>query len=406
MNRPIWDHLLLFSVLAAGLVAARPVPVRAADEATEALPASTDKNPFALLLSQDAAKEPNQSQPPLVTSLPELRLETVVLKFLDAKSLKAALDPLVLPYGRIAVNEKSNSVVVCAVAEDIDRVVSQIRQADQMPSQVTVEVVILDVKLTDDTEVGVNWDLLSTDLEDFAYRQNFTDRRLSAVEPSSANLGTAIAYNTLGLGGEFGVISGSVRHVLHLIQQKRDVEILATPRALVVSGQSATIRAVEEIPYKEIIDTAAGGAAALTSTEFKEVGVTLQVQATVTDGNNIFLVVDTQQSVKTGMTEAGVPVVDTREANTSLLLQNGRSAAGGEDQTSGPDSDSRRPARDRCAVQERQYGDLTFRTRRASVSSHLPGRRGARQDRGQGRCLAVAQPAPRGSHPGRREAGV
>jgi len=112
--------------------------------------------------------------------------------------------------------------------------------------------------------------------------------------------------------------------VIHTIQQKREAQILASPRAMMLSGQSATIEAVEEIPYREIMDTAQGGAAALTSTQFKDVGVTLQVTATVTDGNNIFLKVETTHNVKTGQSESGIPVVDTRRANTSLLLKDGQ----------------------------------------------------------------------------------
>lgn len=88
-----------------------------------------------------------------------------------------------------------------------------------------------------------------------------------------------------------------------------------------VSGQSANIRAVEEIPYTEVTGTAQGGSNALTSTQFKNVGVNLQVTATITDDNDIFLTVDTEQNVKTGESTKGVPVVDTRKANTSLLLK-------------------------------------------------------------------------------------
>jgi type II secretory pathway component GspD/PulD (secretin) len=131
-------------------------------------------------------------------------------------------------------------------------------------------------------------------------------------------------FNTVGAGGDLSLISGTIRHVLHAIQQRRNVEILASPSTLVVSGQSATIKAVEEIPYEEVMDTAQGGAAALTTTEFKEVGVNLQVSAVVTDGNNIFLTVDAEQNVRTGESAKGVPVVDTRHATTALLLQNGQ----------------------------------------------------------------------------------
>jgi len=182
----------------------------------------------------------------------------------------------------------------------------------------------MDVKLNDDTEVGVNWDLLSSDLYDVVYRQNLTSTRLRSTLSDEDTIGSATVFNTVGAGGDLSLISGTIRHVLHAIQQKRNVEILASPSTLVVSGQSATIKAVEEIPYEEVMDTAQGGAAALTTTEFKEVGVNLQVSAIVTDGNNIFLNVDAEQNVRTGESAKGVPVVDTRRATTALLLKDGQ----------------------------------------------------------------------------------
>jgi len=250
-----------------------------------------------------------------------VRLETIVLKFLDATSLKGVLDKMVSSYGTVAVNTKTNSVILCDTPENLSRILGEVKKADQTPLQVMVEVVILDVQLRNDAEIGVNWDFLTTDPKDTAYRQNITGGRVSAVAPSALSLASATAYNSVGLGADFSVVTGSVRHILHMIQQTRDSEILASPRALVVSGQTATIKAVEEIPYEETVDTATGGANALTSTEVKEVGVTLRVEATVTDGNNIFLTVETTQNVRTGESSRGVPVVDTRQANTSLLLQ-------------------------------------------------------------------------------------
>ncbi|MBN1506218.1 MAG: hypothetical protein JW955_05205 [Sedimentisphaerales bacterium] len=283
--------------------------------------AATGGNPFAAFLGQSEPQAQDAPTSPAPVVPPDMRLETIVLKFLDATSLKGALDKMVSPYGTVAVNTKTNSVIVCDTVENLAKILVEIKRADRTPSQVMVEVVILDVQLRDDAEIGVNWDFLSADLEDVTYRQSVTGSRLAAVAPSVATLGSATAYNTVGLGAEFSVIANSVRGILHAIQQKRNVEILASPRALVVSGQTATIKAVEEIPYEEVIDTATGGANALTSTKFKEVGVTLQVEAIVTDGNNIFVTIDARQNVRTGESEKGVPVVDTRQANTSLLLQ-------------------------------------------------------------------------------------
>ena len=249
--------------------------------------------------------------------------ETVSLKFLEAESLVTILQGMSSPYGSVIANKKTNSLIISDTKENLARILSEIEKADKTPKQIMVEVVIVDVQLSDDAEIGITWDILSNTAYDIAYRQNFTPR-LGTTPADSDSIGAGTAYNTTGIGGDFSVISGTIRNVVSLLQQKRDVEILASPRAMMVSGQSASIKAVEEIPYVEVSDTAAGGAGALTSTEFKEVGITLQVTATVTDGNNIFLTLDTQQSVMTSESATGVPVVDTRSADTSLMLLDGQ----------------------------------------------------------------------------------
>lgn len=282
------------------------------------------KNPFAALLTQPQPEPPAVTEAAVPAERPDLAMETIVLKFLEAKSLKSVLDRMVTQHGTAAINEKNNSVVVCDTPENLAKIMAEVKKIDQTPRQIMVEVVILDVQLRDDTEIGVNWDLLSSDQYDVVYRQNMTSQRLRSTPSDTDTIGNATVFNTVGAGGDFSLVSGTIRHVLHTLQQKRNVEILASPSTLVVSGQSATIKAVEEIPYEEVMDTAQGGAGALTTTQFKEVGVSLQVSAVVTDGNNIFLNVDAEQNVRTGESAKGVPVVDTRHATTALLLQDGQ----------------------------------------------------------------------------------
>lgn len=255
---------------------------------------------------------------------PELNVQTVMLKFLDAKSLKQVIDRMSSEHGSIAINEKNNTLIVCDTKENLARIIAEIKKADKTPQQIMIEVVILDVQLNDDTEIGINWDILSEDRDNIGYRQNFTTNRLRSTPETVMTIGDATAFNTTGLGGSFSVITGTVRNVVHLLQQKRQVEILASPRVMMVSGESASIQAVEELPYTEVRDTAAGGAAAITTTEFKNVGIQLDVQATLTDGNDIFLTVDAEQNVATGQSETEVPIVDTRKASTSLLLKDGQ----------------------------------------------------------------------------------
>lgn len=285
-------------------------------------------NPFARLVEKEIPRALPTVTVSGVTGAgeydPELLIQTVLLKFLDAKSLKQAINNMSSEYGSIAANEKNNSIIVCDTKENLARILSEIRKADKTPQQIMIEVVILDVQLKDDTEIGINWDILSNKRYDIGYRQNFTTSRIGSTPETSTTIGDASAFNTTGLGGSFSIISGTIRNVVHLIQQKREVEILASPRVMVVSGESASIEAVEELPYTEVIDTAAGGAAALTQTKFKMVGIQLSVVATLTEDDDIFLTVDTEQNVTTGESNTEVPIIDTRKANTSLLLKDGQ----------------------------------------------------------------------------------
>ncbi len=94
---------------------------------------------------------------------------------------------------------------------------------------------------------------------------------------------------------------------------------------LVVSGQEAYIKTIEEIAYEEASDSSQG--TTLTSTEFKEVGITLTVKATITDDDKILITIESEQSVNTGtntVTGSTVPVVDSRSAKTTLLMNDGQ----------------------------------------------------------------------------------
>jgi type II secretory pathway component GspD/PulD (secretin) len=292
-------------------------------------PAIGRENPFANLIERKGpVAAPTPSVAPIISAKveeevprPVLSMATVVLKFLDAEKLKTAIAKMASDYGSISADPTNNSLIICDTREYLENILAEVRAADMAPRQIMVEVVIADVQLNDDTEIGVNWDILSDKNYDVAYRQNFTSR-LGSTIASAANIGNATAYNTTGAGGNFSIISGSIRNVLTLIQEKNEIEILASPRVMVVSGKTASIKAVEELPYNEIVNTSAGGS--MSNTEFKEVGVTLDVGATITDDEHIHVTIDATQNVTTGESATDVPVIDTRNAKTELLLKDGQ----------------------------------------------------------------------------------
>jgi type II secretory pathway component GspD/PulD (secretin) len=279
----------------------------------------------------DAASEPQSN---IITSMdsmdagPQLFVRTVTLKFLNAANLKNALEKMSSTNGRISIDDNTNSIIICDTKENLDKILVEIRKADQTPKQIMIEVVIIDVQLKDDTEIGVDWDLLTTASKDVAYRQSMMfPYRFSMIAPNATTIGDGTAYMTTGgRGGELSIINDDIRNVVHALQEKRSVDILASPRVMVVSGQKADIKTIQQIPYQEVTQTSGGGggSGAITSTQFKDVGVTMEVKATVTDDGKILLVVKPEQSVNTGVSVAGVPIINKREASTTLLMDDGQ----------------------------------------------------------------------------------
>ena len=322
-NRTKW-LLILF------LLALASPTTYAADEPNQSDPNQVQYNPFAKL-QLSGIKLPQQerssSLPPDATAYsaaiekPPLFIQTIVIKFLDAQNLKTVVETMLSPFGSIAVDKASNSIIICDANEPLHKMIDEIKKVDTTPHLLEIEVVIVDVELNDSSEIGVNWDMLSNKDNTISFRQNVT-RRIGSTPPTPENIGNATAYNSTGLGSDLTIVSGSVRNVIHMLQDKRKVEILASPTVMVVSGKTSSIEAITEIPYQEQTDSSLGGGYA--STQFKEVGVKLNVTATLADDNNILLIVEPEQNTNTGISGINnIPIIDTRKAKSNLLLQNG-----------------------------------------------------------------------------------
>ena len=244
-----------------------------------------------------------------VVDVPDLFVQTVMLKFLKAENVEPIASTLNSSYGSVAIDEDTNSIILCDDEENLKRIVEQIRIADQTPKQILVEVVILDVQLNDDTEIGVDWDFAET-----KGWQNLS--------------GTQLISNAIGAtatGGAFGIVKSNIGATIRGLQAVRNVEILSSPKVLVLSGKEATFETTSEIAYTEET-TSTEGDTALASTKFKETGITLTVTATITDEGRILMDINPSQKINAGADPSfsTVPIVDTRSIQTSLLMDDGQ----------------------------------------------------------------------------------
>lgn len=264
--------------------------------------------PKAEVFVKNIAGTPITQTAPVIETAPELGMISVMLKFLRAENLEPTVANLLTEYGAISTDPDTNTLIISDTRENLQRIVAEIRNTDQTPKQVLVEVAIIDVQLNDDTEIGINWNKLLSG-NSVNYTQSLNDLTSSF--------------------GSLAIINGRIDVVVKALQKVRNTEILSRPSLLVVSGQTGVIETVEEIPYKEVTESSGGGggANAISSTMFKNAGMKLTVSPIITDDGKIFLAIEPDQSINTGVAGAfstDVPIVDRRRISTKLYLEDGQ----------------------------------------------------------------------------------
>ncbi|RDI98458.1 type IV pilus secretin PilQ [Dyella solisilvae] len=106
-------------------------------------------------------------------------------------------------------------------------------------------------------------------------------------------------------------------------------EVISSPRVITANQQEAVIRQGQEIGYVTYQNSATGAAGSGTATvQFKDAVLELKVTPTITADNRVYLMINVKKdALAQFITVPGsgqVPQIDTREINTSVLVDNGQ----------------------------------------------------------------------------------
>lgn len=240
-----------------------------------------------------------------------LTTEAFNLNFANAKDIEKTISNLVSSEGKVGINDRLNSIIVSDNAANLEQIRQAIGKLDVKAPQVMIEVLILNVKLTNELKMGVDWTALG---KTATISKNFFNQGLSATGGSNpfGQLKFSKATSDWTLTG-----------LVDFIETCEDVKILANPKILVLNNHTATIDSVEEIPYQELSETSAGGSIGTTS--FKEAGIKLEVTPQITDDGYIIMHIKPEQSAQIGKSEGSdIPVIETRKADTTLRVKDGQ----------------------------------------------------------------------------------
>jgi len=245
--------------------------------------------------------------------LEDVQMKVYKLKYVDVDKVQEILAGI--PGMRmIKIHKATNTIVVEDVPENIAKVETILQSWDAQPRQVVIEAKILEVELTDDMTLGVQWDKILGD-------GRIATRFGRAVLPEDAG-GSPVPNEGQGLFG--GLITGvGTRHqfamALDVLQDKTKVNILSTPRIMALHGKSARVQVGGQQGYR--VTTISNGLA-VESIQFIDTGTILDITPHIVDEENILL--EVQPSIDAArIEEGGLPVVKTTTVQTSLMAKNG-----------------------------------------------------------------------------------
>jgi type IV pilus assembly protein PilQ len=289
-----------------------------------------------------------QSQETL-SNLAPLTSSIIHLKYTNATDLatllKGAQNSLLTPRGQVAVDSRTNSIIVRDIKSNIADITRTIKQLDVPARQVLIEARIVNIDINFEEQIGARFGVSKshylsgsfaganslaqgTDYPfvatpggviDPTQRLNFNlpARALSIDSANPASLGLAVAK----IGGVFLDLE------LSALEGEDHAEIISRPRVITSNQQKAIIQTGEEIPYQE--STSSGA----TSVSFKKAVLSLEIVPQITPDNKIILTLKATQDsrgVQTALTAGtastpptlGPPSINTQEVQSNILLNN------------------------------------------------------------------------------------
>lgn len=257
--------------------------------------------------------KPKEEQDPQAA---RLQMRIFELKYAEVDKVQEVLDAI--PGMRvIQVHEPSKTIIVEDTPENIKKIETVIRFWDRRPRQVMIEAKILQIRLTDEMSLGVNWNKILGDV------RIGTGGFSTAVPPTAEGISPV---PSTGSGVFANMITGAgTRHefavALDALQAKTKVNTLSAPKILAIHGKQAKVQVGGRQGYK--VTTVTGTGLATESVEFLDTGTILDITPYIGSKGDVLLHVKPSINSVTIDAASGVPTVKATTVSTWLMAKSG-----------------------------------------------------------------------------------
>ncbi|MCG9895157.1 MAG: hypothetical protein MH204_06745, partial [Fimbriimonadaceae bacterium] len=205
----------------------------------------------------------------------------------------------------------TNSLIVVTTPDNIDLIRQVLDQLDRVPEQVMIETIIVEATLDKTDKLGIEWAGTSNNL---AGNQGVTGT-------GRTDFGLQNATPALQ-GFRYTVTGGNITGFMNALATDDKFEILSTPRIFTSNNVAAQINISQAVPFILSTRTDTNGAQTF-NYSFQDVGIVLDVTPRITSNGYVTMDVSQTANDLQGFTDFNAPIVNQRQAETTVSVKDG-----------------------------------------------------------------------------------
>jgi type IV pilus assembly protein PilQ len=266
----------------------------------------------------------------------------VPLNYASAQDLAKKLEPMLSPHGKIAVDERTNQLIVTDVAGNREQISRLAQSLDTQTPQISIEARIVEANSTFLRQIGIQWGgralagatggnatglVFPSSVSLIGGNEDANTNRTGIASPSDFAVNLPAATGS-GEGGALGLSLGSVGGNFNInlrlsaLEDTGIVRIISSPKITVLNNKLASIASGVSIPISTVSATG-------TQTQFVQADLQLSVTPTVSQRDcsiamNLTVTKNAPDFSQLGA--RGDPTITRKEARTSMLVADGQTS--------------------------------------------------------------------------------
>lgn len=252
-----------------------------------------------------------------------LKVRAFNISYAKVDELDKKIKDFLSERGKVVSDVRTSTIVVTDVEDNLGRVMKLIQGLDSAPPQVLIEGKVVEALDSFQRTIGVQWGF------------NGADMRITDGANGPVNLRPNLAVGQAGLtpgGLGFGLsvgtldIFGNLSASLALFEKEEKVKVLSSPRIVTLSNEKADISQTNEYPVKTLTPQPNGQP--IITYQFKPLTLKLEVTPQVTGEGTVIMKVAVNRQIRgaAASTQDDTFSVNSREANTRVIVKNGQTA--------------------------------------------------------------------------------